>query len=496
MEYTLLALLCVTLFYPTINYLLIVDDIRWAHTIQTGGLNIRGPWTFNKIYAFIHSRFYGGGTFTRLTTCTTCKGERVVPTSEDKRKTAACPGCQATGRMWYTNLKIEHGFTIALHTAICFMIYAVLGHNTTSFVAALLYAVNPVNMQTSVWLNGRRYAVNILLMLAMLGLGAWGLPFYAITPMLQVNVIFAPVLLGWWGVLVSLAMIALAWPRFIKPAVDGRLKSLSSKDMREFTPKRLIIIVKTFGFYIARMLLPGRAMMVHPFLTDWGLTEYGNKNAYRFDLWFVFGSACLAAVPFGLWFLTGPERWYFAFMVIATLQVSNVLPLVQTSADRYTNAANVFMMYFAAKVLGPVLAMPLFAYYATMTWQSLPLFKDIYGYYDYQLFYFPQDTIVRKFKINWLLKSQDVMGAWEHIKVGLIHNPKDFSMLYLAAICMAQMGDNKSFKHYIDRAEENHYIDQEPQWRKHLDEIKASYEDNKIPKRPGISPVEFARRRR
>jgi hypothetical protein len=125
---------------------------------------------------------------------------------------------------------------------------------------------------------------------------------------------------------------------------------------------------------------------------------------------------------------------------------------------------------------------------------ALPLFKSINSYYDYQLFYNPNDTIVRKFKINWMLRTDDVMGAWELIKAGLIRNPEDFSMNYQAMVCLGKMGDAKMALHYLDKAEANHYIEQEPQWREHLKQMREQLEMNNKPMRPNhISPKDYAR---
>lgn len=56
------------------------------------------------------------------------------------------------------NKKIDHGLSILAHTLVCVMMYLALGHNEVSFMAALLFSVNPTNNQGSVWISGRHYA--------------------------------------------------------------------------------------------------------------------------------------------------------------------------------------------------------------------------------------------------------------------------------------------------------------------------------------------------
>jgi hypothetical protein len=89
-----------------------------------------------------------------------------------------------------------------------------------------------------------------------------------------------------------------------------------------------------------------------------------------------------------------------------------------------------------------------------------------------------------------MLKTDDVMGAWELIKAGLIHNPNDFSMLYQAAICMGKMGDHKMFVYYMDKADENHYLGQEPFWASHMKQIRESFKAPRPMTR--MKPAEYA----
>ena len=56
------------------------------------------------------------------------------------------------------NKRIDHALNILAHTLVCVMMYLALGQNEVSFMAALLFSVNPTNNQGSVWISGRHYA--------------------------------------------------------------------------------------------------------------------------------------------------------------------------------------------------------------------------------------------------------------------------------------------------------------------------------------------------
>lgn len=489
-EIILIIALCVVAFLPTINFHLIVDDIRHASSVQSGmfanqKLSLRS----------IASRLYGVGTLAKIDQCPRCKGRRRMPEYiEGSIKEMPCVNCKATGRAWVIDTKAEHAFTMLLHTTACVLIYFAFGQNVVSTCAAMLYAVNPTNTQTSVWLNGRRYLVNVIIVLLMISLGPLAAPLYLFTPLLQVNAIFAPVMYGWPGFILVGAVIAYAWPKWIKSKVDQRFKGIINEDMKTWHPGRFVVVVKTFGWYTAKMIFPSRTMLVYPYIVNWGLHKEGNDDAYRLDLFFFIGVVAMLAAVFGFATLEGNEKWWVALAFLSLLQQCNIIPATQTIADRYCSIPIIFVMYFTAKFVGPIGTTLLATYYLTRLFEALHLFRDINSYYDYHLFHDPAGTIVRKFKINWMLKSGDVMGAWELIKAGLIRNPKDFSMLYQAAVCMAQMGDKKSFDHYMDKAEENHYLGQEKLWAPHIQEMRDSYKKNVAPRH--VSPVEFAKGRR
>src|SRR5574343_247465 len=64
------------------------------------------------------------------------------------------------------SFKVAHFFNILVHATVCSLIYIVFGKNDISFLTAVLFALNPVNNQASIWLSGRTYATSTALFLA------------------------------------------------------------------------------------------------------------------------------------------------------------------------------------------------------------------------------------------------------------------------------------------------------------------------------------------
>lgn len=307
---------CIAFYIRTINYLLVVDDTTQYSLMlngQTCKLKEAGfiRWIKYKLYGF-------GGIFG-------------VNTKTEKTKR--------------NSIRKDHALTLALHATICCLIYEALGHNNISFWAAILYAVNPINHQTSIWSNGRRYAINIILVLVMLMLPKpFGLLAWICTPILHLTAVFAPLMMGWKYALAIPLAGAIAW-YWQWQDYKMRLSTQKTQEMLKYTPKRVIPSVKLFGFYFFRSILPGKTMMVYKSLYFWGLNKEGTEDAHRLNLSFFRGVSAIIISIIGIYLLHGQERLYLLFAVLSISTWCGFLTVTQHSCDRYVSAAQPFMMY-------------------------------------------------------------------------------------------------------------------------------------------------------
>lgn len=423
-----IVLLNVVVYWRTIDFGLCVDDVSWSHLVPR-----YGKFSWKAWYTVTKNRLYGCGTFGK-------------------------------------NKKVDHSFAIALHTLACVLIFFAFGTNIVSFWAAILYSLNPANNQTSIWLNGRRYMINIILVLLMVIMGKWGLLLYPLTAVFQINAIFSPVIYGAPYLLVTVLAGLICWKE-VKSKYDIRRKALHNADMLTFFPKKLIAVVKLYGAYVRKMLLPGRCMMNYPFLGQWGLSKDGNKNAYSLDIHFFFGLATIAATLYGLYFYypQGDLFNWFLFMVLATAQWSGFITVTQTYADRYISLPNAFMMFFLSDLLflylGNYALIPIAFlignYYVNLR-DVMQMYGNIWTFYDYHIWHDPAGTKCREFKAARLIKAHnDPMGAWEVIKRGLEFSPHDMRLNMSAAWCMDILGDKQAVVQYMRAARDNCYIGQE-----------------------------------
>lgn len=420
----------------TCGMYMIVDDMAHSKSIQDGFFNQK------KILSKIRSRLYGCGTFARKIPCK-------EPQCDEK-----CGHCSGKGYVWSWSIAWDHAFTVALHTLASVLIYFAFGANQISFLASLLYSVNPINNQTAIWLNGRRYLICVILTLLML-FKPFGILAYLFMPLFQVTAIFAPILYGWQYAILPL-IVAFFMRDKIAKVIRKRFENIKVKDRIEIHPRRLIMVVKYYGSYFFRMILPGNTMMIYPGdYYKWGQSTEGNKQAYAINWSFYKGILALAvtgALPFVL-----PQSMFYMwlFMVLSTLQWCAIIPVTQDLSDRYTSIPTIFMMYFIAYLLPPVAVLILIAVYITQLHITMRMYGNMHDYWRYQEFFAQHLTWPRAFKINYLIKKSDINAAWVEVKEGLRHNPRDYTFLKMGAVLSHGCGDLNSARSFITAASQN-----------------------------------------
>jgi hypothetical protein len=445
MEIISIVLFNLAFYWRTVDFKLIVDDRAHAKWIleNNGFGKFEGMGLLRKLAGNIKYRFYGCGTLVR-------------PDKDGK---------------WVVNPKLEHMFQLFLHTLTCVLIYITfkpITSESVSLCAALLYSIHPAINQTSIWLNGRRYIINIIIVLLMIIIGPWGLLLYPMTVLFQVNAIFSPLIFGWAGVLTIPVFLLLGWGS-INETIKGRLRQISNSDQKIFRLKKLIIVIKIYGMYFFHMIIPKRILFTYKDLYYWGLTKEGNEDAYRADGRLFIGLVAIGLTILGLLHFNGSLLWLFVFMVLSTLQWCGIISVTQIFSDRYAALPCVLMVLFISvlshQYLGHnayIVLLGLFVYYMDGMNVAMSMYKDIWAFYDYNIFYAPEIPRNREFKATRLMfENRDPIGAWEVIKRGLEINPKDMKMNMMAAQCMEIMQDKPMVIKYLREAWRNCYIGQE-----------------------------------
>ena len=356
--------------------------------------------------------------------------------------------------------ELEHLFALVLHIAICISIYFAFGASWVSFVAALLYSTTPVNNQGTSWPSGRGYVYPILFLLLAMAIPILS-PLFLFAGTWYTAGFLAPLaLIGSvkWYILASMPIIWWLHSKKFTKAVTNKQNTECFDEDRLVHPKKLILGVKTFGFYLFLCIIPFRITFYHNFLqSSAGSLKHKNYTLCRY-FWVGF----LALVGMTVY---GFQHWdTFIWALVAFLitigPFCNIVRANQEIAERFAALPNVFLMYALAQVITGIPECPwlfpaFLAFYATRTFYTLTLYKDEY---------FITECAVIEDPHAWWAWHCRAMKRWDtqSYKEALILwvmakliSPKEFKVLMNIATCLRLLKNDKEADEYLKMAEEN-----------------------------------------
>ena len=363
------------------------------------------------------------------------------------------------------NEEFEHLIAILIHTAICISMYFAFGPNQVSFVAALLYSVTPVNNQATIWPGGRGYALPILCIL--LSMCWWPLSLILIPFCAWFTVGFlAPLALigsDWWYI--PALVLPFAWwlnGKKFKTAVGNKIRTETFAEDRVIHPKKLILGIKTFGFYVAFCLIPFRVTFYHNFLQS--AAGSLKHRCYTFCRYFWIGVATMVGmVAYAVLVPWNSLTWAMLAFVISVLPFCNFVRANQEIAERFVALPNVFMMYALAQVITayPVIVAAFVAFYATRTYYTLIMYKDEY--------FITECAIIEDPHAWWAwhcraMKRWDTQSYKEALILWVMArmiSPKEFKVLMNIATCLRLLKNDTEADEYLALAQENIIAGQE-----------------------------------
>lgn len=373
----------------------------------------------------------------------------------------------------------EHLLALLLHIVICLMIYLAFGASWGSFAAALLYSVNPINNQGTIWPGGRGYALPVISILTAIYLPIAAPLALAFCSWFTVGFLAPLALIGsekWW----LLAWMPLVWflhAKKFKTAVVSKASAESFTEDRVFHPRKLILGVKTFGFYLTLCLVPFRITFYHNFLQSCaGSLAY---KAYTLCRYFWIGVIGLVGVALYAVHDWNTLSWALVAFVITIGPFCNIVRANQEIAERFAALPNVFLMFALAHVLAPypVVLAAVLAFYATRTYYTLIMYKDEY---------FITELAVIEDPHAWWAWHCRAMKRWDtqSYKEALILwvmarliSPREFKILMNIAACLRLLNNNKEADAFLKMAEDNIVPGQEQEAAKFI----SAHREGKLP---------------
>lgn len=370
----------------------------------------------------------------------------------------------------HRNSMVAHLITLATHTICCLAIYLALGMNNVSFLTALLFSINPINIQGSVWISGRNYVTSTILTL-----GMWAFPFiswifYMGTSYFAVNAWFAPlVFLGtkYWYMAGIIPLIWLMHPNnkqtlSRKLWETGGLKTTNS-EMRAIKPQKIVPFLKTYIYYFSLCLFPYRLGVEHSFIRGFGTNKTDNAQGYKKDWIFWTGLLVFSFVSLTSLYCIikgwNPVIWGLFWFTVNIAIWGNFVTYQQQIAERYCYLANVGLMFALANLIihYPLLITFLLTAYLIRLIFSMDMYLNDYWAVEH--------TLVEQKKMHymWLMRgvkkfmAKDYLGAAYDFNEAHIHKPYDLKILFNLASTYFLLGDVTKSREFLEKAKVNVY---------------------------------------
>jgi MFS family permease len=355
--------------------------------------------------------------------------------------------------------KQDHAITLVLHALCSVFLYTAFGCNDVSFLAALLFTVNPANNQGSVWIAGRGYVYpTLFFLMAMTFLYAAPVFLYMATYfhagyLALVMFVFSPL---WWFVFFMPIIWILGWKNF-REAVTRKINQEMFSEDKKVHPKKLILFFKTLGFYFSLTLVPFRNTFYHSFLQSAAGNDIMKKRAYKMDRFFFIGITVFSL--FAWYILTHCNMISFAMVwfIITIAPFCNLFRLSQEIAERYMYLPCVGIMYLLATFTAeyPLLYTAFLSMYATKLWFYMDAYRDDYFIAEVSCLNSPDSWYswhIRAMKRWESGEAREALTLWTMAKM---ISPKEFKVLFNIGTVLTACGNKNDSKAFVEEAMKN-----------------------------------------
>jgi hypothetical protein len=367
------------------------------------------------------------------------------------------------------NLKRARVTSILLHTVVAEYIFIAFGANTVSFIAALMFSIHPLTVQVSAWWSGREYGIAALKVLMAIAFAPIGGIFYFIGKS-GIIFTFTPLIFlftkNWYMALIT-PILALTSYKFVRHAIKVR-----ADRQKEFTQpndyktgkwrlKNLIVVAKTFWFYVLNSILPMKCGFYNSYLVGIGSSEADNKYWFSLNRHFWLGILSMIVLgvlwAFNIYNLIGMGILLF---VLAIGPYLNFVTVQMWTSPRYAYLALIgfqialVSLCMSFGIPGYCILSALWLFYLDRTIRVLPIYKkDNISMMVLDRQVFPDNARLWYYCYEHMLHKNNPIMAFAEAAYGLKHLPKDCQLWFGLACASFMLGDYKASSGFLDNAE-------------------------------------------
>jgi hypothetical protein len=386
---------------------------------------------------------------------------------------------------WKCKSRYEHILTLFLHSLVGVFIYLGFGANQVSFWAALLFSCNPANNQGSIWISGRGYVLPPLMLLISLTspflapICLWAMPYFNLGFVMPLTLVgsksayfLAIMPFIWWF-----------WLKKFKKDVSYKANFEQVDEDRKFHLGKIILAIKTVGFYFMLGLIPFRITFYHSFLQ--AVAGSGKKKGYTLKDKFLWIGVGIGA----FWVLYTAYNWYFFrkwdtisyglwwfFIMIAPF--SNLKRLHQEISERYiyTPLIGLMLALATAIVNYPIVCAVILAIYITKFSCVMHMYQDDYWILEHAVIEDPKAWFAWHMRALKRWEAQSYREALVNWVMAKLISPTEFKLLFNISCVLRLLKKDKEAQEYFALAKQHTIPGQE----KELAPILKDWEEGKL----------------
>ena len=281
----------------------------------------------------------------------------------------------------------------------------IIGTNL-AFLSLMIFAVHPIGVQAVAWISGVNYAASLTFAFALLNVVLHVDNPYIYIPLSSFLSYFSCqfflpgaftwiilLLIGKWNVAIISFLIGMyILFSYGKGILTYRVNAFQEQHMEKSTKlywRKIIIIFKTFWYYLKFFPFPKRLGLFHSFGYHFDdLLEHADKLFYYGVASFLALLAAYFFVPFEIQFAM---IWIVAYLAI----FSNIVTAQQFVSERYAYISSIGFCIILAYILQnyiPVL-MLIIGLYIMRVWIHLPSFRNEVRFYESNALNFPDSEV-------------------------------------------------------------------------------------------------------
>ncbi len=226
-------------------------------------------------------------------------------------------------------------------------------------------------------------------------------------------------------------LVPLAWDHF---GIQYKFRKGLRPDLyTKVRPEKVIVVIKTLGYFVYNTIVPQRAFMYSGFMQQLGSTTYGTRRALKKDKMFWFGFVCLLSLPLLVW--NEPTRFGAFWFVLFFIPYSNIIILHQFNNVRYALLPAIGIYYMMAAVLPWQGLLVFTALNVTKLIVSMEQFMCDEFMYRYHFDHRPKTIAPYLIMGKHYVSQGQHSPAIEVLREGLKHHPRHWGMMLILSAC-------------------------------------------------------------